>query len=44
MAAVTRRWQCGVVVVRVALGACHAGMRPGKWERRIVVIERRPGP
>ena len=44
MAAVARSWQCGVVVVRVALSACNAGMRTGKWERRIVVIERCPGP
>lgn len=44
MAPVTRRWQCRVVVVRVALSAGHGGVRTGEWERRCAVVESRRTP
>jgi hypothetical protein len=38
------RGQGRIVVIRVTLRAGYGGMRPGKWERRVVVIEGRTGP
>lgn len=44
MASVAVSRQCCVVVVGVAGGACNRGMRAGKRERSVVVIERRWAP
>ena len=41
MARVAIRGYRGVVVVHVAIGAGHRGVRPSQRERRVVVIKRR---
>ena len=40
MARVAIRGHRGVVVIHMAIGARHGGVRSGQWERRVVVIER----
>jgi len=39
VAAITRGWECRVVVIRMALRTLHREMRPGEREGRGVVVE-----